>query len=283
MAWERRPENPTGQVMVATGFAWFAHELLWSSEPLPWTIGQLLESTYLLGVGYLLVTFPDGRLHSAAERWIMAMATLSVVPLQIAWLLLGYGDNPDCACPENVFQIADAPGASEAIVRVQQALGAILAVATIVVIARRARAASPSRRLAIAPVLVTGAIAFALLIPWVLNDALGEPLGEWTDRRARAGPRRGAGRVPRHAPARPARARRGRRPRGRAAGARSSPAHCAARSRERCATPRSPSSTRWATATWTRTAGRSRFLTARRSRRSSAVAAGSPRSCTIRR
>ena len=24
--------------------------------------------------------------------------------------------------------------------------------------------------------------AFALLIPWVLNDALGEPLGEWTDR-----------------------------------------------------------------------------------------------------
>jgi len=182
VAWERRPENPTGKVMVATGFAWFAHELVLSSEPLPWTIGQLLESTYLLGVGYLLVTFPDGHLHSAAERWIMVLATVSVVPLQIAWLLLGYGDNPDCACPENVFQVADAQAVSEAIVRVQQALGAILAVATIVVITRRARAASPSRRLAIAPVLVTGAVVFALLIPWVLNDALGEPLGEWTDR-----------------------------------------------------------------------------------------------------
>ncbi len=182
VAWERRPENPTGKVMVATGFAWFAHELLWSSEPLPWTLGQLLESTYLLGVGYLLVTFPDGRLHGTAERWIMATATLSVVPLQIAWLLLGYGDNPDCACPENVFQVADAPGLSEAIVRVQQALGLILAVATITVIVRRRRAASPSRRLAIAPVLVTGTIAFALLIPWVLNDALGEPLDEWPDR-----------------------------------------------------------------------------------------------------
>ena len=182
VAWERRPGNPTGKVMVATGFAWFAHELIWSSEPLLWTLGQLLESTYLLGVGYLLVTFPDGRLHSAAERWIMAIATLSVVPLQIAWLLLGYGDNPGCACPENAFQVADAPGLSEAIVRVQQALGVILAVATIAVVARRAQTASPSRRLAIAPVLVTGAVVFALLIPWVLNDALGEPLDEWTDR-----------------------------------------------------------------------------------------------------
>ena len=53
--------------------------------------------------------------------------------------------------------------------------------ATIVVVARRWRGASPSRRLAIAPVLVTGAIAFALLIPWMLNDALDEPLGDWPD------------------------------------------------------------------------------------------------------
>ena len=126
-------------------------------------------------------------------------ATLSVGLLQIGWLLLGYGDNPDCACPENVLQIADAPGVSEAIVRVQQALGATLAVATIVLIARRARSASPSRRLAIAPVLVTGAVAFALLIPWVLNDALGhwldapegEVLAEFRARDALAGRRVG--------------------------------------------------------------------------------------------
>jgi signal transduction histidine kinase len=181
VAWERRPENPTGKVMVATGFAWFAHELSWSAEPLPWTLGQLLESTYLVGVGYLLVTFPEGRLRTAGERWIVALAVLSAGPLQIAWLLLGYGDTPDCACPENAFLIADAPAASEAIVRVQQALGAILAVATIAVLVRRRRTAPPSRRLAIAPVLVAGTIAFALLVPWVVNDVLDEPLDDWPD------------------------------------------------------------------------------------------------------
>src|SRR5215218_5114042 len=181
IAWERRPENATGKVMVATGFAWFVHELIWTTAALPWTLGQLFESTYLLGAGFLLVSFPDGRLHTAAERWVMATALLIVGPLQIAWLLLGYGDARGCDCPDNVLQIADAPGASEAIVRVQQVLGAALAVATIAVMARRWRGASPSRRLAIAPVLVTGAVVFALIIPWTLNDALDEPLAEWPD------------------------------------------------------------------------------------------------------
>ena len=181
IAWERRPENVTGRVMVATGFAWFAHELVWTSSPLPWTLGQLVESTYMLGVGYLLVTFPDGRLRTAAERWVLATALLVVGPLQVAWLLLGYGDARGCDCPDNVLQVADAPAASEAIVRFQQGLAAPLAVATIVVVARRWRRASPSRRLAIAPVLVTGAVAFALVIPWTLNDAFDEPLDEWPD------------------------------------------------------------------------------------------------------
>jgi signal transduction histidine kinase len=181
IAWERRPGNVTGKVMVATGFAWFAHELVWATAPLPWTLGQLLESTYLLGAGFLLVSFPDGRLRTTGERWVLGTAVLIVGPLQVAWLLLGYGDARDCDCPANVMRVADAPGASEAIVRVQQGLGAALAVATIVVVARRWRRASPSRRLAIAPVLVTGAIAFATVIPWTLNDALDEPLGDWPD------------------------------------------------------------------------------------------------------
>jgi len=181
LAWERRPDNPVGRVMVATGFAWFAHELMWAGDALRWTLGQLFESTYLLGVGFLVVSFPDGRLHTLAERALMATALVNVTVLQLASLLLGYGDTPDCPCPDNLVQVADAPAASEAIVHVQQGLGAALAAWTVVVVARRWQGASPSSRLAIAPVLVTGAIAFALLIPWVLNDALGEPLADWPD------------------------------------------------------------------------------------------------------
>jgi len=181
IAWQRRPENVTGKVMVATGFAWFAHELTWATAALPWTLGQLLEATYLLGAGFVLVSFPDGRLETAAERWVVGTAILIVGPLQIAWLLLGYGDARGCACPDNLMQVADAPELSEAIVRAQQGLAAAVAVATVAVVSRRWRGAPPSRRLAIAPVLITGAISFALVIPWTLNDALGEPLDDWPD------------------------------------------------------------------------------------------------------
>jgi len=167
---------------VATGFAWFAHELTWATAALPWTLGQLLEPAYLLGAGYLLATFPDGRLRTSAQRRLVGTALLVVGPLQLAWLLLGYGDDRPCAgCPGNLLRITPAPGLSEAIVHAQQAIGVGLAVATIALLVRRWRDASASRRLAIAPVLVTGAVAFALLVPWTLNDALGGPLGEWPD------------------------------------------------------------------------------------------------------
>jgi signal transduction histidine kinase len=181
IAWERRPDNPTGKVMVATGFAWFAQELIWATSAPWWTLGQLVEPAYLLGVGFVVVTFPDGRLHNAIERAILGLAILIVGPLQVAWLLIGYGDDTGCGCPDNLMQVADRPELSEAIVHVQQGLSLPLAIATIVVVVRRWRDASPTRRLAIGPVLVTGGVAFALLVPWTLNDAFGEPLDDWPD------------------------------------------------------------------------------------------------------
>jgi signal transduction histidine kinase len=181
VAWERRPDNIIGKVMVATGFAWFAHELVWTTAAFPWTLSQLLESAYVLGAGFVLVSFPDGRLHTAAERWCFGAASFVVGPLTVATLVLGYGDARDCSCPDDLVRIADAPTASEAIVHVQQIAGAVLAVATIGVVASRWRGASPSRRLAIAPVLASGAVLFALAIPWMLNDALDEPLHDWPD------------------------------------------------------------------------------------------------------
>jgi signal transduction histidine kinase len=182
VAWERRPENPTGKVMVATGLAWFAQELSWAQPAWAWTLGQLLEPAYLLGAGYLLTTFPEGRVGTRIQRSILAVAVLIVGPLQLAWLLFGYGDDRPCAgCPANVLRIADAPGLSEAIVHLQQAIAIGLAIATISLLVARWRSASESRRLAIAPVLVTGAVAFALILPWTINDAVGDPLREWPD------------------------------------------------------------------------------------------------------
>jgi signal transduction histidine kinase len=181
IAWERRPENVIGRIMVLTGFAVFAGRLHWSTEPAAFTLGILLESAYLLGVGYVLLAFPSGRLHSRLERAILALAVIVVGPLQLAWMALGMGDEQGCACPANLVELTSAPQLSEAIVRFQQVLGGLLTLATVWVLVRRWRGASPALRFAIAPVLWSGTLAFGLVAVRLVNDLLDEPAGGWLD------------------------------------------------------------------------------------------------------
>ena len=69
--------------------------------------------------------FPDGRLHTAAgaldhgRRRARSSARCSSPGCCSAT-----ATSPGCDCPDNLLQVADAPGASEAIVHVQQALAA---------------------------------------------------------------------------------------------------------------------------------------------------------------
>src|SRR3712207_6697567 len=105
IAWHQRPENRIGRVMVLTGFAWFAGRLIWSHEPALYTLGNLLESAYLLGFGYVLLAFPSGRLESGVERGILALAVLVLGPLQVGWMLFGLGDAAGCLCPDNLLEI----------------------------------------------------------------------------------------------------------------------------------------------------------------------------------
>ncbi len=181
VAWQRRPDNPTGRILVLTGLAWFAGRLAWSDAPALFTAGTLMEALHLLGVGYLLVTFPSGRLEGRLERGILAVALVVLGPLQVPWMLTGMGDARGCGCPENLLQVIDAPDVSLAVVRVQQVVGGLLAAATIVLLVLRWRASSPALRRAIAPVLWTGACAFVLVLGRVWNDAFDEPVGHWPD------------------------------------------------------------------------------------------------------
>lgn len=68
VAWHRRPGNRIGPVMVATGFARFATELMWSRQPVLATVGHVLDSFYFAGVAYVLGSFPTGRLGSSLPR-----------------------------------------------------------------------------------------------------------------------------------------------------------------------------------------------------------------------
>ena len=61
-AWWRRPENRTGALMTATGFAWFLPAMTASNSPGIFTAGYALNTLAYGLLIQMLVAFPDGRL-----------------------------------------------------------------------------------------------------------------------------------------------------------------------------------------------------------------------------
>jgi signal transduction histidine kinase len=181
VAARRRPENRTGAVMIAIGFLWFLAQLWYGNDELAHTIGLAFESFFVLGFAYLLLSFPDGRLHSRLERALIAIGFVTVTILQVAWMLFD-GDPSRCpGCSDTLLAVTFDPDVVQAIVNLQRTIGVVLSGITVVLLVGRWRVASAPARRAAAPVLWSGAATFVAIGISVGNDAVDKPLGdvEW--------------------------------------------------------------------------------------------------------
>ena len=83
VAWWQRPHNRLGPAMVFTGFAWFATFLTDAHDAWIFTLGTALESVYLVGFVFIVLSFPSGRLQGGMER-----APVSYTHLTLPTILL---------------------------------------------------------------------------------------------------------------------------------------------------------------------------------------------------
>jgi signal transduction histidine kinase len=184
IARRQRPENRLGTVMVFIGFAWFATFLADAGSSLVFTVGKALESVYLLGFVYLVLSFPTGRLRSKVDRGLIAAAVVIVTVVELIWLLFADSRSQICSdCPHNAFEVTRNDGLADGILQGQRSVGVVLSVFTVALLVRRwLRASAPERR-AGAPVLWAGSAMFAALAFSVANDIFDHPLGPgpaWT-------------------------------------------------------------------------------------------------------
>ena len=184
IARRQRPENRLGTVMVFIGFAWFATFLADANSSLVFTLGKALESVYLLGFVYLVLSFPTGRLRSKLDRALIVAGVALVTVVEVAWLLFADSRSQICSeCPDNAFELTRNDTIANALLQGQRAVGVVLSVFTLALLVRRwLRASAPERR-AGAPVLWAGSAMFAALAFSVANDIFHHPLGEgpaWT-------------------------------------------------------------------------------------------------------
>jgi signal transduction histidine kinase len=159
-AWWRRPENRTGALMTATGFAWFLPALTAANSPVVFAIGYALNPLPYGVLIYMLVAFPDGRLTTQAQRVVMGLVWFVVTIGQ--WMSIPFIDPHDYAscknCPDNAFLVHH----DKTLVGVQQGIVTILAVVglvgVVVVLVRRYREAPPAQRPILGPVLWVGGL-----------------------------------------------------------------------------------------------------------------------------
>ena len=170
----RAPHNAIGRLMVGVGFAWFAGALGWANGSVPFTIGLAVGSFWAAVLVHLLLAYPSGSLPGGAER----------LTIRVGYVLAGLGPlltllfdpkpldvkHP----PANAALITDDHAANVAVNLFVDAAAVVVLGAVIVLVARRWHRATPPERRVLAPVLLSGFVASALLVSDIVVGAISQ-------------------------------------------------------------------------------------------------------------
>lgn len=184
VAWQLRPGNAIGPVMVGTGFLQLGTGLAWSQNSVLFLISHLLHLAVFASVTFVLLAFPNGQLGTMLNRWIFAAAVLVVLPLNLAWLVFGgqpWHGMACSGCPEPLLLVTDDADVRSLILWTQEAVGLLVAISATAILLRRWRRASAHLRFAIAPVLWIGAVSLVVLLLYLLyllSFPASSPLGQ---------------------------------------------------------------------------------------------------------
>ncbi len=175
-SWQSRPENRLGRVMVITGFLWFAGQLSEASAPWLYTFGSAIQYVWVVGLVYLLLSFPSGRLRGRLDRSLI-WATVGLFCMQLLAMLYGNKAGIRCpGCPDNLLQVVHDNHKAQAWLNFERLVGGVVIATVITVLITRWVRSSPAQRRAVAPVLVAGSASLVALVWTVTFDLLGDPL-----------------------------------------------------------------------------------------------------------
>jgi len=182
-AWDRRPANLIGQLMVGVGFGVFLSELAVSDIPLAAAIGYATSSLAVAFLIHLLIVFPSGRARSRIDRFFIGYAYIAgglIAALPI--LFYNPATDPDCGhCVQsNPLLIHDSLDFVNAWLNVLSAVSIPILIGLIVHLVRRARRADAEERRMQEPVWWAGGATVFLFTATLLTN-LGPESGNYDD------------------------------------------------------------------------------------------------------
>ena len=163
-AWRREPDNRTGKLLVALGFAWLLSTLESANGALAYTIGLTVGGLWGSFFLHLGMTFPSGKIDTRLDRAIV-IAGYVIFPLAfIPGLLFAGPQDLDCPeCPTNVLLIERDEDLASVLLMLGPVLYGALFLIVLVRASQRWREGDAFLRLQRTPVYATALLTFLLV------------------------------------------------------------------------------------------------------------------------
>jgi signal transduction histidine kinase len=164
IAWHRRPDNRSGRLMTAVGFALFLTPILGQIPvPLAQTVALWLADLWILFfVPLVLTVLTGGRLRTRWDKALVGVILFALLVLAPLFLMFAPAEG-------NLLLIEENARVAGVVDSVQRAVFLAVPIATAGVVAARWRAASPPGRRALLPG-VAGAVCLLLFAVLLADD-----------------------------------------------------------------------------------------------------------------
>jgi signal transduction histidine kinase len=164
-----RPYARFGLLLAAVGFASLISVLHDANRQGAYAVGVLASNLAFAVIVHALLAFPGGRLGSRGRRLLVAAAYLDVLVLQAVAVLFDPLTRYHSDHPPNLVLVDPRPSLATALLELEAGIAAVIALAVVLELSRRVRAATPAARRQLVPVLLGGKVA---LLFFVLGLAL---------------------------------------------------------------------------------------------------------------
>jgi hypothetical protein len=175
----RRPGSLRARCVVAVGLLWSLSALAASADPTLYSIGRVLAWSLELGVAYLLLSYPSGRLTARREQQLLGAAVAVLVLLYLSTVLVvpyfprsSFWSACGAHCPRNVFALGRAAAGlvSGILIPLRQVLTVGLFVAVAATVNARGQRSGMLRESYI-PIVITAILwAAGITVIFVLRD-----------------------------------------------------------------------------------------------------------------
>ncbi|MCW2995807.1 MAG: putative signal transduction histidine kinase, partial [Conexibacter sp.] len=152
LAWARRPSSRLGLLIVIGGWTTMLAALSNIDTPTTLVVGAVTATLIHAVVAQMLLGFPTGRLHTAAERAVVVGGYVVCLVLQVPV----YAFSPDSPLTIEVDHGLEQTG-----VYVQRAAGAVIVIGLCALLVRKLRRATPAQRRVLVPLVVYCMVALA--------------------------------------------------------------------------------------------------------------------------